>query len=762
MEQLGERLNWSQAEERDLLRRVPLVPASCCRPPPDTNKSGANEKPVILDDSQLVKPMRVPAWSPSMVVEDLQVANVARKRQRAKTKAADGARLEGTPSGKVGQTGDGDDDDAADQDPDDEHEDDGQTNKQAPSSEDLIDQRWWSSGAGLPEDGEQQLSKQQRRLLAKQRHFNQQRRPQQPDAEQARLLAQTRARRWTVESSVDEQERVLSRIIDGGDLMEADSPGDCSDLDQVEAAKPSNKSRLAALREMLFTMGDHRQTGGEPANFERANFKWPNKLQLSFDQYKIIEEYLIADEDENQDDGAPNRPRSRQRRHNNWLALGPEQQAAKTDLSQRSEESSRAKQLRDTLVATLLADPETSCAPRSYYDHASIYTRGCQTAIENWIESSMNVLFVAGVCVLCFVKLCSLFMLRFEIREMIHKIRVLKGMATEYNALQDLEAYLPRPSVCAQAAELTPSGVTAAGGGSISGASNVPPPIGLHRLGGSFSEAVAAAAAAQSGRMSPTSRLGLGGLANSGRAASMKAVAAMSCMLQPGLCPRSSSVSAAHLQAASWLSNISQAGAGCGVRKLSSLRSTDPFASTSPVFSRRHTAISVCPAAAANAAAAAAHHLMARRGTYVANPVFGQLGPLRTPAGMPANSAEHRHSAQLLSPPCLSGCGGAKPTTHECPADGNAQQSHRHSFEHQSSAESANLGRQQAQQQQQQQPHQCQTMIRSSQANSGSHQLLSLVYPFKRQSSGGAQSACSFSLDIVPPGGLLESRRSIH
>lgn len=757
---------------------------------------------MILDDSQLVKQIRVPAWSPSMVVEDLQVANKARKRQRAKTKASGETRLEssdGSGSGKTDDYGDDDNDNVDDDDNDNELGDgdgnvEGQANKQEPR-EDLIDQHWTAGGASLEEeDGEQQLSKQQRRLLAKQRHFNQQRRPSQSSGQdevggqQAGEHVQARARRWmAVESKVDEQERVLSRIIAGDDSTE-DNSNDCASQEEDgeltlraennpvpnQQVKPttSNKDRLRVLRQMLFKRDNRVEQQQQQAvsSFGREHFKWPNKVQLSFDQYKILEEYLLSD-----NNLEPGKATSRSRRHS-WLSQETEAQPEgvyrKDGQATKSGgggggggENDKAKQLRDKLAATIRADPETSCAARSYYDHATIYTRGCQTAIENWIESSMNVLFVAGVCVLCFVKLCSLFMLRFEIREMIHKIRVLKGMATEYNALQDLEAYLPRPSVCAQAAELTPSGVTAAiplgstGGGSISGQSGIPmaqqqPPI--HRLGGSFSEAVAAAAAAQSGCVSPTGRLGLGGLgglASTGRAASMKAVAAMSCMLTPGLYPRSSSVSAAHLQAASWLSNIHQAGAGgssggVGVRKLSSLRSTDPFGTvTSPVVSRRHTAISVCPAAAANVAAAAAQHLMARRGTYVANPIFGHFGPLKAP-GM--NLAEHRLSAQLLSPPGTSGCAQNRMQARQYLTDID-----RGRFEHQSSAESSNLVKQQQQQQ-------CQMMVRSSQANTGSHQLLSLVYPFKRQSSGGAQSACNFSLDILPPGGLLESRRSIH
>lgn len=44
-----------------------------------------------------------------------------------------------------------------------------------------------------------------------------------------------------------------------------------------------------------------------------------------------------------------------------------------------------------------------------------------------WIRRSADVLFVLGYCVISFLKLCFLGILRYEIREMIQKIKILHG-----------------------------------------------------------------------------------------------------------------------------------------------------------------------------------------------------------------------------------------------------------------------------------------------------------------------------------------------
>ncbi|KAG9509420.1 hypothetical protein GZH46_02061 [Fragariocoptes setiger] len=116
---------------------------------------------------------------------------------------------------------------------------------------------------------------------------------------------------------------------------------------------------------------------------------------------------------------------------------------------------------------------KSTCQPSSYDQSQLIYTRGCYVPIIIWLRSSANILAVVGFCVLSFLKLCSICLLRYEIREMIRKIKTLKGLASEYNAIADLEQYLPRPSVCAQPAELTSNGVSVAGPTMLGGGSPI-------------------------------------------------------------------------------------------------------------------------------------------------------------------------------------------------------------------------------------------------------------------------------------------------
>ncbi|XP_060872867.1 uncharacterized protein LOC132946803 [Metopolophium dirhodum] len=55
------------------------------------------------------------------------------------------------------------------------------------------------------------------------------------------------------------------------------------------------------------------------------------------------------------------------------------------------------------------------------------YYPGCERALMAWIRRSADVLFVLGYCVISFLKLCFLGILRYEIREMIQKIKILHG-----------------------------------------------------------------------------------------------------------------------------------------------------------------------------------------------------------------------------------------------------------------------------------------------------------------------------------------------
>lgn len=51
---------------------------------------------------------------------------------------------------------------------------------------------------------------------------------------------------------------------------------------------------------------------------------------------------------------------------------------------------------------------------------------GCAEHINSWLKSSADILFVLGYCVIAFLKLSFLGILRYEIREMIQKIKLLQ------------------------------------------------------------------------------------------------------------------------------------------------------------------------------------------------------------------------------------------------------------------------------------------------------------------------------------------------
>lgn len=53
--------------------------------------------------------------------------------------------------------------------------------------------------------------------------------------------------------------------------------------------------------------------------------------------------------------------------------------------------------------------------------------RGCLQPLLRWYRNSADLLFVLGYCVIAFLKLCFLGLLRYEIREMIQKIKVLES-----------------------------------------------------------------------------------------------------------------------------------------------------------------------------------------------------------------------------------------------------------------------------------------------------------------------------------------------
>lgn len=55
------------------------------------------------------------------------------------------------------------------------------------------------------------------------------------------------------------------------------------------------------------------------------------------------------------------------------------------------------------------------------------FSVGCEVKLKKWLRDSAHVLGVLGYCVIAFLKLCFLGILRYEIREMIQKIKMLQG-----------------------------------------------------------------------------------------------------------------------------------------------------------------------------------------------------------------------------------------------------------------------------------------------------------------------------------------------
>lgn len=72
--------------------------------------------------------------------------------------------------------------------------------------------------------------------------------------------------------------------------------------------------------------------------------------------------------------------------------------------------------------------PQTCCVPTGNVSDTcqQPYARGCEESLMRWLRKTADLLFVLGFCVIAFAKLCFLGILRYEIREMIQKIRLLR------------------------------------------------------------------------------------------------------------------------------------------------------------------------------------------------------------------------------------------------------------------------------------------------------------------------------------------------
>lgn len=60
----------------------------------------------------------------------------------------------------------------------------------------------------------------------------------------------------------------------------------------------------------------------------------------------------------------------------------------------------------------------------------AIYQQGCFDKLVSWLRNTADILFVVGYCVIAFLKLSFLGILRYEIKEMIQKIKLLQQELT--------------------------------------------------------------------------------------------------------------------------------------------------------------------------------------------------------------------------------------------------------------------------------------------------------------------------------------------
>lgn len=68
------------------------------------------------------------------------------------------------------------------------------------------------------------------------------------------------------------------------------------------------------------------------------------------------------------------------------------------------------------------------------------YLQGCVERLAAWMRSTADILFVLGYCVIAFLKLSFLGILRYEIKEMIQKIKLLQTeLATSILGVPEVE-----------------------------------------------------------------------------------------------------------------------------------------------------------------------------------------------------------------------------------------------------------------------------------------------------------------------------------
>lgn len=77
-------------------------------------------------------------------------------------------------------------------------------------------------------------------------------------------------------------------------------------------------------------------------------------------------------------------------------------------------------------VGTALLTTGTLTPPTFSPTHCTPHSVACAERLLTWLRRTADALFVLGYCVIAFLKLCFLGILRYEIKEMIQKIRILR------------------------------------------------------------------------------------------------------------------------------------------------------------------------------------------------------------------------------------------------------------------------------------------------------------------------------------------------
>lgn len=92
--------------------------------------------------------------------------------------------------------------------------------------------------------------------------------------------------------------------------------------------------------------------------------------------------------------------------------------------------------------------PLKSCAIQNVSNvNRTYFSDGCHDVVHRWLQKRADILFLLGYCVISFLKLCFLGILKYEIREMIQKINMLNGSRDECSLPQPPHCYsVPSPS----------------------------------------------------------------------------------------------------------------------------------------------------------------------------------------------------------------------------------------------------------------------------------------------------------------------------